>query len=71
VSPEGYSPCLVCEYSRIFPFLLKVLKSLFILCVDVDWIVCLHGAHGIQQRPSNFQELELQMFVNHHVGAGD
>jgi hypothetical protein len=32
---------------------------------------CMLGAHRSQKRTSDSLELELQMFVSHHVGAGN
>lgn len=45
------------------------LKFLFYFYV---WMFCLHECtHSSQNRAPNILELELQMFVSHHVAAGN
>ena len=35
------------------------------------WALCAPNAHVSEKRASDFLKLELQMAVNHHVGAGN
>lgn len=69
-------------FTLCFPFFFHSFPSfkIFIYFVLHVWEFCLNvcmcitymaGAHGIQRGESDTLELELWMFVSHHIGAGN
>jgi hypothetical protein len=54
-------------------YIVKVLFIKNILNIYLFFIlsICVSGSHGSQNRTSDLLELELQVAVSHHVGAGN
>ena len=48
-------------------FIINILNTHLFIILSI----CVSGSHGSQKRTSDLLELELQVAVSHHVGAGN
>jgi hypothetical protein len=62
-------PSIIPLFCFLSYFLDLFIYFMCLLCLLV--YTCVPGTHGSQKKASGPQELELQMFVSHHVGTGN